>query len=105
MDSRRHTDKSQGWMGGGQGRNTAWEETWCRKGKFMEEDTDGMGEGERRRVGTGTRRMPGQKASRRLADWTGGDCHWNSPEQPTQEASARAVRSGVWSEELDSEKH
>ena len=53
MDLRRGTDESQGWMGGGQGWNTAGEETVCWKGKFVEGDTDGPGEGERKRVGGG----------------------------------------------------
>ena len=53
MDLRRDTDESQGWMGGGQGWNTAGEETVCWKGKFVEGDTDGLGEGERKRVGGG----------------------------------------------------
>ena len=65
MDVRRHTDELQACMGGDQGRKSAWDEMWCRKGKLMEGDTDGMGEGERWIVGTVTMRMPGQKVSLR----------------------------------------
>ena len=39
--------------------------------------------------GVGTMGMPGPKASRRLADWTGGECHFtpqnNGPKRPAQE--------------------
>ena len=41
----------------------------------------------------------------RLAVGSGGDCHWNTQEQRTREASASTVWSGASSEELEPEEH